>query len=264
MVTAAFANFHHQTAKLDNDANVFDGYIPMSSGYLMRELDVPVIRIHSTSDFSWFGLDGRTPDSDELGRQSRLYEVAGACHYFKYAPPTGEAPSPGRGAADGEGGVPVGAPDWLASFGPGTRQNDLPVRLLVSAAFANMYSWTRGGPPPPRAPRYETTADGKLVRDAQGNVRGGVRLPYLEAPSTVYGSGEGDFAFFGYARPFGGAQLQQLYGTHEAYLAKFRAALDRSVAERWLLADDAAQVLADAEAVEFDDPSQVKRGSPAE
>jgi len=251
IMTGAFANFHHAGARLGNGANVFDGYIPMSSGYLMRPLDVPVMRINTQSEYAIFGLDARRPDSDKAGEKTRLYEVAGACHYFKFAPPIGTAPQPGRGAADGEGGVPVGAAEWLASFGPGTRQNDLPVRLLVSAAFANMYRWSRGGPAPPHAPKFETTPDGKLVLDAHGNVLGGLRMPHLIAPAAAYGAGQGKFLLFGYARPFSSAELHELYATKAAYLAKFRMALDRAVADRWLLAADGPSMLADASAVSF-------------
>lgn len=252
MVTSAFANYHHQTAKLDNGDHIFDGYFPICAGYRVRELDVPVIRLNTLSEYAWFGMDTRQPDSDEPGRQTRLYEIAGGCHYFKYALPTGQAPVPGRGAAEGEGGVPVGAPEWLASFGPGTRQNDLPIRLLVSAAFDNLYRWTRGGPAPPRAPMFETTADGLPALDPLGNVLGGVRMPHLEVPASTYGAGDGEFRLFGYATPFTGAELRRLYGSREAYLARFKKALDRSVQERWFLPEDAPLLMGDAEAVRFD------------
>lgn len=252
MATSAFANYHHERAKLDDGRNIFDGYLPLSCGYLIRGLDVPVIRLNTLGDYAMFGLHTRLPDSDEPGRQTRLYEVAGACHYYKYAPPAGEPPAPGRGAADGEGAGPPGTPEWLASFGPGSRPNDLPVRLVASAALANLYRWVEDGVAPPHAPMFETRADGKPVMDAQGNVRGGVRTPYVDAPVATYGAGEGQFWLHGYARPFNTSELKALYGDRETYLAKFKASLERAVSDRWVLPDDAPLMLADAEAVSFD------------
>lgn len=254
MATAAFANYHHQSAKLDDGRNLFDGYLPLSCGYRIRGLDVPVIRLNTQGDYAMFGLETRLPDSDEPGRQTRLYEVAGAAHYYKYAPPAGEPPTPGQGAADGEGAGPPGTPEWLASFGPGSRPNDLPVRLVASAALANLYRWVEEGVAPPQAPMFETTLDGKLVLDAHGNVRGGVRTPYLDAPVAVYGAGEGQFWLHGYMRPFTATELRALYGSRAAYQAQFRDALDRAVRARWVLPADAPLMLADADAVRFDDP----------
>lgn len=252
MATSAFANFHHASAKLDDGRNTFDGYLPLSCGYLIRGLDVPVIRLNTLGDYAMFGLHTRLPDSDEPGQQTRLYEVAGACHYYKYAPPAGEPPEPGRGAADGEGAGPPGTPEWLASFGPGSRANDLPVRLVASAALANLYRWIEDGVAPPHAPMFETTPDGKPVMDAQGNVLGGVRTPYVDVPVATYGAGEGQFWLHGYMRPFNGGELRALYGNRETYLARFRASLDRAVSGRWVLPGDAPLMLADAEAVSFD------------
>jgi hypothetical protein len=252
VTTAAFANYHHQTAKLDNGANVFDGYIPMACGHEVRPLDVPVIRINTQSDFALFGLHTRTRDSDEPGKQTRLYEIAGAHHYFKYAPPVGTPPPVAAGRADGEQPGPPGTPEWLESYGPGTRPNDMLIRLMVTATFANLYSWTRGGPPPPRAPMYETTSDGKLVLDSTGAAHGGLRLPQLEVPAATFGAGEGKFYLHGYSTPFTPEELRARYGSREAYLAKFRAAVDRAVVDRWLLADDAGVMLSAAEAVRFD------------
>lgn len=252
MATAAFANFHHGREKLESGHNLFDGYLPLSCGYLIRGLDVPVIRLNTQGDYRMFGLDTRLPDNDQPGHQTRLYEIAGACHYYKYAPPAGVPPVPGRGAADGEGAGPPGTPEWLASFGRGSRPNDLPVRLLASAALANLCRWAENGELPPRAPMFETTSDGKLVLDAYGNVRGGVRTPYVDVPVAAYGAGEGEFWLHGYARPFESVELRTLYETRDAYLAKFDDSLRRAVAERWVLPEDGPMMLADAAAVSFD------------
>ena len=70
--------------------------------------------------------------------------------------------------------------------------NDGPQRFVVRAALRALDTWVRTGEAPPTAPRLEvTTASGSpvIVRDADGNALGGVRLPQVDVPVATL-SGE--------------------------------------------------------------------------
>ena len=104
--------------------------------------------------------------------------------------------------------------------------------------------------------------------DADGNAVGGLRVPALEAPRATYtgwnpraeGFAPGALcANTGAALPFAATRaereaardprpsLEERYPTPEAYVSAVRAAADRLVAERLLLAEDAAATAAEAE-----------------
>ena len=56
---------------------------------------------------------------------------------------------------------------------------------MLDAAVVHMNRWVRGGAPPPKAARLETTGHGDditFVRDEQGNARGGVWHPIVDVP----------------------------------------------------------------------------------
>lgn len=104
--------------------------------------------------------------------------------------------------------------------------------------------------------------------DADGNEVAGVRSVLLDAPLGTYtgwnpiarGFFKGDIqALGGGFIPFAKTKAQRLaagdprlsleerYGTHEAYVARVKAAASRAVAERFLLQDDADRLVAQAE-----------------
>jgi hypothetical protein len=65
-------------------------------------------------------------------------------------------------------------------------------------------------------------ANGQPVLDAHGNVVGGLRSPFLHAPtSTWFGNSTGaSFCFIaGHEVPFSHEQLRELYPTHGRYVA---------------------------------------------
>jgi hypothetical protein len=84
------------------------------------------------------------------------------------------------------------------------------------------------------------------ARDADGIIRGGVRLPDVDVPvgvNTGIGCGlSGTFS------PFGQAKLDALYPTHGDYVAKVSAAANKAIAEGFLLPEDAQDVIDTAHA----------------
>jgi Alpha/beta hydrolase domain len=211
---------------------------------------VPVLVLQSETDVTSLG-GGRCAQED--GPRVRLWEIAGAAHADTYLLMAG-------GQDDGSL-----APERLADLLKPTR--DLAMGQTASlinagpqqhyageAAVAALERWAAGGPAPTAAPRLALTADGMgFVLDALGNAKGGVRTPWVDAPiAALSGLGQSGGAFgflFGTTTPFDAAKLESLYpGGKADYLARFTAALDRAIADGFLLEPDRAEILAVAAA----------------
>jgi hypothetical protein len=135
----------------------------------------------------------------------------------------------------------------------GDPPNDMPWAPVVRGAWDNLQLWVRQGVAPPQARPIEVDASGKVVRDAYGNAQGGLRLPYIEAPTSTHTgflSAGGVGGTRGTHRPFTPALLKTLYADRSAYLARFSAATARLVAGRWISSEDAAAMKAAAAAAD--------------
>lgn len=215
--------------------NVFDGYIPFidfgrvfpfaqemsgerrgsTRASIRDDLDVPTIVVNSETEVpSYYGV--REEDTDRF----RYWEVAGTSHV--------SVPRPEDTAS--------GA-NWLA-YTP-----------VYNAAIRHLHLWIKDGVAPPKMPRIEVNPDAQIpevVRDADGNAVGGIRLPDLEVPSAAH-SGFGTpqegtrFGFlYGRADDFDQQKLSTLYADSAAYLAAWNTALTRSVEQGMVLAEDAS------------------------
>jgi hypothetical protein len=232
-------------------------------GHRIREdVRVPVITVQSETDVMMLGgFRGRQPDSDRF----RLWEIAGAAHFDTY----------GLVAAHrDDGSLPVAelaaltAPtDEVMGQKAASLVNSGPQQhYVLNAALAHLEAWVRGGSTPPGAERFETTGGESpdLVLDELGNVRGGVRTPWVDVPVAVLsGLGQRGAMFtvlFGVTRPFDGAQLGRLYPNgRRQYLTAFERSLDEAITSGFLLAADRDEILGVAAAAY---PANL--GSPAE
>jgi hypothetical protein len=93
-----------------------------------------------------------------------------------------------------------------------------------------------------------------FVVDANGDVEGGVRTPWVDAPTarlSGLGQAGGGFAvLFGVTEPFDKAKLDKLYpGGRADYLARFDASLNRAVKGGFILRADAPEIRALARAM---------------
>jgi hypothetical protein len=91
--------------------------------------------------------------------------------------------------------------------------------------------------------------DGKPVLDRFGNVVGGLRSPYLDVPTSTWHASQtgGSFCFIaGYEAPFSRAQLDALYPSHGAYVARVAWDAYRLAAQRYLTWPDARRIIREA------------------
>jgi hypothetical protein len=246
-----------RTATLADGRHVYDGFVVNSAGrpvpmnqcatrlteadpHSIIRSDVPVIQAFTQSDIAQYTMQ-RRPDSDHPGDLYRRYEIGGASHATTYE--FESAPSPYELTAAGLD-AQAGAYRCTDPF-----PNDFPVEYIYSGIYANLDRWVRTGAPPPSAAPV-TTVRGNAGQttfdtDAFGNVRGGVRSAYLDAPTATYiesSSGPDCFTYFGHKIPFDGQRLHDLYPNHGAYIKRFDGAVDRMAQERWITPTDAARI----------------------
>jgi Alpha/beta hydrolase domain len=172
----------------------------------------------------------RQPDSERV----RVWEVAGTAHADDYLI--------GAGAA-------FFGIDWPINAGP--------QRYVVQAALRALVSWTAAGTPPPAAPpiQFESERPPVIARDKAGNALGGVRTPLVDVPVAAL-SGEGPPGkplgwLVGQTVPLPADELVRRYGDRAGYLAAFTESLDTAIAAGFVLPEDRAALLGQANEIVF-------------
>ena len=91
----------------------------------------------------------------------------------------------------------------------------------------------------------------EYLLDENGNVRGGIRTPWVDAPvaklSGLGQTGPSFCALFGTTIPFDQAALDALYPDHEAYVAAVRSSASSAVRRGFLVRADADLLVLAAE-----------------
>ena len=206
--------------------------------HVRNDLEVPVLMLQTETDL--FTL-GSLPDRQSDSRRFRLWEVAGTAHADTYTlmvgfTDVGDDPS----VAD----VVVVASPIPGIIDCDTPINSGPQHVVAKAALAGLERWVRTGVAPRRARRLEVAGDpAAYVLDDYGNVRGGIRTSWVDAPVAVLsglGQSGGSFCgIFGTTVPFDPATLDRLYPDHESYVRKVRGATDRAVFQGFIRPADA-------------------------
>jgi hypothetical protein len=220
------------------------------SDRIRDDVRVPVLTVQSETDVVGLGSAGSRQDD---APRFRLWEIAGAAHADTYLLVASAADDGSLAPAelarllaptDNVFGMQMAAP-----LNAGPQQH-----YVLQAALAHLERWASGGAPPPEAPRLVLgTGDGPLALDALGIAQGGLRSPWVDAPTAVlsgFGQSGAEFAFlFGTTRPFDAAELARLYpGGRADWLARFDKSLADAVARGFVLEADAPEIRAVAAA----------------
>lgn len=242
--------------------NTFDGYmvhsrgdgssplsqepeaeIPTPESVRVREdLNVPVFNFQTETDVLLLGaINDRQPDSDNF----RLWEVAGTAHgdYYSFIIGREDTGTDPRFLLVEEAN---GIPGFLNCARP---VNAGPMAWVFSAALRALDTWVRDGTPPPTEELLSVDdSNSAFVKDEQGNVQGGVRTPWVDAPVAVL-SGEGQEGdrlcfLFGTTVLFDAAQMAALYVDQAGYEAAVAESLDRALEGGFLLPEDAERIRA--------------------
>lgn len=112
--------------------------------------------------------------------------------------------------------------------------NTLPVQYVSGAALVSLDRWVRGGKAAPsfaQLPAYsggkEPVAEPSNYFDANGNVKGGLRTPWVDVPIARYDWRGECIGGSGRTFPYSPEQLKAMYGTPAEFHARFaRSARD--------------------------------------
>jgi hypothetical protein len=234
--------------------HIYDGFMPTSAGQTIMDVDVPLIQLPTMLE-----LENNVPhrqDSDEPGKQYRLYEIAGVGHVD---------------SRDNVRLKPNPCAKELSTF---------PVQAFMSVGLYHLLRWVDQGIAPPHAQRVlldrDSTNDGSLMAlDAHGNPVGGLRNVYVDVPVAKYAAlntaatplvahpsawiaangGERGAQIMcrlsAYQVPFGAEDLRKLYGSPPEYVKKVEARLTELEQQGWSLPVYRETILADARAIKF-------------
>ena len=271
----------HNLIRLPDGRPVFDGYLVgvasmhNNPGYLplyndepfvplgdprrvLKKTDAKVIEFLTESEVELGNgpTSPQVPDSDEKLGGHRVYELAGVIHVDSLHDPnygSRERPYAAQLIAKGYNMVGVSTVSIANCTLP---QSDVPQAALVRAAVDNLRHWVLDGTLPAHAEPLKRQ-DGKLLRDAAGNILGGIRAAEFEVPLARYGRYEGSAypgcratefypnSFF-VRDPLPTTELVRRYGTPKRYLQKYDASIDRLIDKRWLLPEDGLRLKAGA------------------
>jgi hypothetical protein len=212
---------------------------------IRTDLNVPVIVFETESDVVGSGMFiGYHAARQNDTKLIRVWEVPGTAHADSYLM---------GGNRFDKSGAPY---DQIAQAWPpvgmrGNVNNNPAHHYVVQAAMAALQNWVLNGISAPMAKRIELKETGeiavpvRLVRDENGNVKGGIRSPWVEVPTTKY-SGEPKTAsdLSGSSEPFSTEKLDSLYpGGKAEYMKKFEKALDKQIKAGFILAADREEIL---------------------
>jgi hypothetical protein len=155
----------HMVYRTPQMQRIYDGFLPMSNGAMIREIDVPLIHVPTMHEVS--GNITNRQDGDEPGKQYRLYEFSGMGHID---------------TRDSSRMQPNPCVDPLSTF---------PVQAYMSVALDHLFKWVDKGAVPPRAERIlldrNLDNDGSMMAlDEHGNPVGGIRTSYVDVPVAKY------------------------------------------------------------------------------
>ena len=155
----------HMVYRTPQMQRIYDGFLPMSNGSMIRDIDVPIIHVPTMHEVS--GNITNRQDGDEPGKQYRLYEFAGMGHID---------------TRDSVRMKPNPCAQPLSSY---------PEQAFMSVALDHLFKWVDQGKVPPRADRIlldrnEYNDGSMMALDEHGNARGGIRNTYVDVPTARY------------------------------------------------------------------------------
>lgn len=218
---------------------------PPSPTLIRTDLNTPVLQFNTESDMG--GLQARQPDTSTL----RTWEVAGTAHFDLYGLATGATDTGALASVTQWFGSMLNPPAQI----PPVHSCNLPVNtgpqtFVLRAAVARLNNWVAHGIPPAVAPRLQTISVQPLqyVLDANGNARGGIRTPAVDAPIAKLGglgnSGTQSCFLFGTTVPLTQQQLTALYYNHTGFVAAWSQATLSARFQGFIVAEDAQSLLA--------------------
>ena len=221
-------------------APIYDALLIQVLNPVVRDdLPTPVIKVLSESEAKDDSLKQAQPDTPTR----KSYWIAGTAHGDTIQ-------RAGRnGVRLRDLGLAKTPNDSCGPDGATPTRSRTPLRHVLNAAVHHLKQQIENGTQPPfGAPfkRASEAADAPIMRDDVGNAAGGIRLAHMQVPTARANGSE--CGLVGAWAPFDTRQLQGLYPSHDAYVAKVKAAVAATVAAGLVLPEDATETIAEAEA----------------
>jgi hypothetical protein len=188
----------------------------------------PYMNITSEGDvslFSGFGVLYRKPQNEPVNKNVRFYDVPGSPHYDITCPVV---------VSDGDiiktGHIPHKMPEKSLFL-----LNDFPLRYYIIGILQKLDDWVNYGTVPEPSLRFIFSDGRNLARDDYGNVRGGLRSPFLDVPVASYkGFDARSDQSVGSMKFFTKDEFLARYQDRDEYLRQFTSYVDRQYRQRWL------------------------------
>jgi hypothetical protein len=230
------------------DLSAMSGVAPV---FIRTDIDVPVLILETETDLMILGFyRARQDDTDKI----RLWEMAGTAHADLYVV--------FRGASDTGNDPSIANVVEVLSPYPGVIECGLPINsgphhFIAKAAIHQLDKWVHTGVAPTVADRLEIAGDPPaFVLDPFGNVKGGIRTPYVDVPiARLSGVGQPDVSIvcslFGTTKLFDDATLATLYPDHDTYVTAVEKSTDAAVQAGFLMPEDGELIKVAAAASEI-------------
>lgn len=204
------------------------------------DINVPVMTFQTETDVTGLAYAAaRQEDSNNF----ILWEVTGTAHndYYAYI----------SGRSDFNGGAEfatVAEANGLFGFiSCDLPMNAGPSHYVFHSAIRHMDRWIRTGTRPPTAARLTLLDPQSYQRDAQGNALGGIRTPFVDAPSaTLTGeanTGDRFCNLFGTTRLFSASEMATLYGDQAGFESAVTSTTQSAVDAGFILPEDAIDII---------------------
>jgi len=245
----------HVVYRTPEMGRIYDGFMPTSNGAnITQDVDVPIMHLPTMHEVSAANITSRQ-DSDEPGKQYRLYEFAAIGH-IDTRDNVRMKPNPCT--------IPM---------------SEFPHQAYFAVGLHYLYQWVDKGTPAPHAERIwldrdERNDGSRLALDELGNPRGGIRSPYVDVPVVKYsirppaanpvvpnasayiaaGGVQAATQMCGLAgaqTPFMAAKLKELYKTKKNYVAMVEKRLNELEKQGWSLPVYHDLIMGDANRVNF-------------
>lgn len=222
--------------------NVFDGFVFLDiAGQLRADQKVPAISVNSEVTATRFPV--RT-----TSEYTRIWAMPGASHASIYGVKYVDDMLVRDNSFPGKQG-PLSFTDIVNSqqckLSPPFSRVDS--GLVLNAALNSVNQWVSTGKVAAPSMQIVRNEAGAIVRDAQGNAQGGVRLAQFVAPTALFSTNSPGMAceLSGHHRDLTANELKSRYGNHDGYVSLVRSTLRQLRENGYILPfDEAAEVKA--------------------
>ncbi|MFZ2986901.1 MAG: alpha/beta hydrolase domain-containing protein [Ideonella sp.] len=225
----------------------FDGFVFLDLAQQMRaDVKTPAISVNSES------LAGLLPPVS-TSTYTRVWEVAGTSHASFYAVKYVDSLLLRDQSVPGPNG-PLTFTKMMEQQGCKLQPlfSKVDAGLVLSAAIHGVRQWADAGKPAAPTRQFQRDAKGSVIRDAEGQVVGGVRLAQFAVP-TATTAPNGDALgclLAGHHRDFTGEELKQRYGNPQAYAQQVRTVMQQAMKQGYVLPYDGLAAIRAAEQAE--------------